>query len=141
VLTILSQAGLVASTPGPGGGYWLARPPAEVTLFDVVTLFERLESNVSCPFGPDWCGNGPKCPLHFQILAAREQIAAFLKQTTFGGFVGWDQQAGGPTGAPPCPGALPAPKPGGSIPLGVLPTAPPPAAPANGKRAKKPAAP
>lgn len=86
VLTILSQAGLVTGAPGPGGGYQLARPPAEITLFDVVALFERVEDNVSCPFGPDYCGTEPRCPLHFDMLRVREQIATFLKATTFARF-------------------------------------------------------
>lgn len=87
VLTILSQAGIVNGSPGPGGGYWLARPPGEVTLHDVVSLFERLEQNVSCPFGPDYCGTGPQCPLHFDLLKIRDQMIAFLKTSTFARFV------------------------------------------------------
>ncbi|CAN5141338.1 hypothetical protein BH11PLA2_BH11PLA2_33000 [soil metagenome] len=89
VLTVLSQAGVVNGSPGPGGGYWLARPPETVTILDVVSLFERVEQNVSCPFGPEYCGNGPHCPMHFDILKIREQMVAFLKTTTFARFVGW----------------------------------------------------
>ncbi len=89
VLTILSQAKIVNGSPGPGGGYWLARPPAEVTLYDVVSLFERLEENVSCPFGPDYCGTGPHCPMHFDLLKIREQMVQFLKTSTFARFVSW----------------------------------------------------
>ena len=89
VLTILSQAGIVNGSPGPGGGYWLARPPGDVTLHDVVSLFERLEENVSCPFGPEYCGTGPHCPMHFDLLKIREQMIAFLKTSTFARFVGW----------------------------------------------------
>jgi Rrf2 family protein len=92
VLTILSQAGIVTGSPGPGGGYSLARPPAEITLFDVVALFERLGESISCPFGPDYCGTGPHCPLHFDILKVREQINTFLKTTTFARFVGLGQK-------------------------------------------------
>ena len=88
VLTALSQAGIVNGSPGPGGGYWLARPPAGVTLHDVVSLFERLEENVSCPFGPEYCGTGPQCPLHLDLLKVREQMIAFLRTSTFARFVG-----------------------------------------------------
>lgn len=86
VLTILSQAGIVNGSPGPGGGYWLARPPQSITLYDVVQLFERLEDNLSCPFGPNYCGSGPHCPIHFDILRLREQLISFLKTTTFARF-------------------------------------------------------
>lgn len=112
VLTILSQAGIVNGSPGPGGGYWLARPPERVTLYDVVSQFERLDENVSCPFGPEYCGTGPHCPLHADMLAVREQIVTFLKTSTFARFVGW-------TG-PADPTVKPAGRPGKS--LNVLPT-------------------
>jgi Rrf2 family protein len=93
VLTTLSQAGIVNGSPGPGGGYWLGRPPEEITLYDVVILFERLEDNVSCPFGPNYCGNGPHCPLHLDLLKVREQMVTFLKTSTFTRFVGWTPPA------------------------------------------------
>jgi Rrf2 family protein len=100
VLTVLSQAGLVAGSPGPGGGYWLAKPPDQITLYDVASLFDRLDENLSCPFGPAWCGNGPKCPMHYQLEAIRGQVADFLRRSTFAGFVGWDQHKGGPAAGP-----------------------------------------
>ena len=112
VLTILSQAGIVNGSPGPGGGYWLARPPAEVALYDVVCLFERVEQNASCPFGPEYCGTGPHCPLHFDMLKVREQLVSFLKTSTFDRFVGWT------------PPALPdPPAKGGKRSLNILPKA------------------
>jgi Rrf2 family transcriptional regulator, iron-sulfur cluster assembly transcription factor len=91
VLTILSQAGIVNGSPGPGGGYWLARAPQDLSLYDVVKLFERLEQNVSCPFGPDYCGSGPHCPLHLEMLNVREQMLTFLKSNNFAGFIAWDE--------------------------------------------------
>jgi Rrf2 family protein len=36
----LRRAGLVTGKRGPGGGYVLSRPPAEITLFDVVVSVE-----------------------------------------------------------------------------------------------------
>ncbi|MFO0799695.1 MAG: Rrf2 family transcriptional regulator [Gemmataceae bacterium] len=93
VLTTLSQAGIVSGSPGPGGGYWLARPPEGVTLYDVVSLFEQTDQNVSCPFGPDYCGTCPNCPLHTDMLKVREQMETFLKTSTFARFVGWTPPA------------------------------------------------
>lgn len=86
VLTILSQAGVVHGTPGPGGGYTLARAPAQITLLDVVAPFERLEPSVSCPYGEGWCGVGPHCPLHNQLEKFRSDVTKFLQTTTLKGF-------------------------------------------------------
>lgn len=101
LLSTLSQAGIVSGSPGPGGGYTLAKSPDDISLYDVVAVFERLEDNVSCPFGPDYCGKGPHCPMHFDMLRIREQLVAFLKTTTFARFVGW------PSPAPPAKPAAP----------------------------------
>jgi Rrf2 family protein len=40
ILTQLKSAGIVRSQRGPEGGYWLARPPADVTLAQVIRSVE-----------------------------------------------------------------------------------------------------
>ncbi len=47
-LQALSRAGIVESVAGPRGGYWLARPPAEITLLDVVVAIEGNEPAFRC---------------------------------------------------------------------------------------------
>lgn len=44
VLTIGSSLGLVEGTRGPGGGYWLKRPPGETSLLDIAGEFERQDA-------------------------------------------------------------------------------------------------
>jgi len=87
ILTKLSQAGLVTGTPGPTGGYRLSRPASAITLLDVVSVFEDLESRVMCPFGPNWCGHGPHCPLHEKFIGMHDEIIANLRKETFAQFV------------------------------------------------------
>ncbi len=82
VLTILSQAGFVGGSPGPGGGYYLAKAPSEIKLIDIVKLFEKVEDDTRCPFGTHWCGNGDPCPLHDEIIAMSETTMRFLKETS-----------------------------------------------------------
>ncbi len=85
ILTELSRGGLVSGSPGPGGGYRLARPPSEISLKDVVLLFER-ESDEPCPFGPGWCGKKEPCPLHDSLSAMMVEFDEYLIQTTFAEF-------------------------------------------------------
>jgi len=40
ILTQLRSSGIVRSQRGPEGGYWLARPPADVTLADIIRAVE-----------------------------------------------------------------------------------------------------
>ncbi|MCC6492092.1 MAG: Rrf2 family transcriptional regulator [Pirellulales bacterium] len=48
ILHELRRAGLVASTRGAGGGYRLSRPPGEITLSDVVDVFEPADEPAAC---------------------------------------------------------------------------------------------
>lgn len=88
VLTHLSQAGLITGTRGPGGGYRLARPPGEITILDVVAIFEGHRDILACPFGPGWCGAGDPCPLHDTLVALSDTAAQRLESKTFAAFVG-----------------------------------------------------
>jgi Rrf2 family protein len=95
VLTGLSQHGLVRGTRGPGGGYRLSRDPAEITVLEVVEIFEGHRDTSSCPFGPGWCGTGEPCPLHDTLVAMNESAANTLQEVSFASF------AAHPKGAAP----------------------------------------
>ena len=86
VLTMLSQTRLINGSPGPGGGYLLAKPPGEITLYEVAAPFDRLEDTLVCPFGPNWCGHQPHCPLHDKLVALRDEVTTFLQANTFAAF-------------------------------------------------------
>ncbi|GIG60020.1 transcriptional regulator [Longispora fulva] len=47
-LQALSRAGILTSTPGPRGGFHLARPAEEITLLDVVTAIEGPDELFRC---------------------------------------------------------------------------------------------
>jgi len=87
VLSILSTAGLVNGTRGPGGGYWLALPPREISLGDICARFEKESERVMCPFGPKWCGVGDPCPMHDDIVEMSEQWEDYMCDTTLAVFV------------------------------------------------------
>jgi Rrf2 family iron-sulfur cluster assembly transcriptional regulator len=82
VMTTLTRSGLVSGSRGPGGGYQLAKQPADISLWDVVQLIER-EAETACPFGPGWCGVKEPCPLHDTLYAMRQIEENYLKSTTF----------------------------------------------------------
>lgn len=88
ILTTLSQAGLISGSPGPGGGYTLAKPPKTIFLNDVFSLFERENTELACPFGGGVCGSGDPCPLHNKLVHVKESMDDLLKNTTFAVFQG-----------------------------------------------------
>ena len=83
VLSQLSQAGLVIGSRGPGGGFALARDPKTIKLYDVFKLFERIDSDDTCPFGEGRCGVGQSCPLHDNLVAVKKAMDHLLHDTTF----------------------------------------------------------
>lgn len=48
ILHELRRAGLTSSTRGASGGYRLSRPPGEITLAEVVEVFEPAEEPAAC---------------------------------------------------------------------------------------------
>ncbi len=81
LLTQLAAAGLVKGTPGPGGGYMIGKKPEEISLLQIVQLFEQTTTPSICPFGHNWCGNREPCPLHDTIVRMIEKNQRFLEDT------------------------------------------------------------
>lgn len=62
--TLLSQlrdAELVNSHRGAGGGFSLSRPPAEITVADLVTALEDCEVLVDCVRDKTYCARDSQC--------------------------------------------------------------------------------
>lgn len=77
VLKDLVESGLIASRPGPGGGYSLSRSPDEITILDVVNAVGPLERIRHCPLGLP--SHTELCPLHQELdraYAATEEAFA-----------------------------------------------------------------
>ena len=61
LLTSLKSAGLVRSIRGPGGGFVLARPSAEIRLSEVLQALEGPLSLVHCVADPQACDKANRC--------------------------------------------------------------------------------
>ncbi len=86
LLVTLSQAGLVDGAPGPRGGYWLAKPPVEISLLDIVSTFEKVDDRISCPFGTGACNSTSPCPLHHKLIDLDHQLMEFLADNKLDAF-------------------------------------------------------
>lgn len=95
LMSEMAGAGLLVGTPGPKGGYSLAKPPEQIFLGDVVRLFEAPKGEAPCPFGPGWCGKGAACPLHDSFAQLQAMTEKFLNQTSLAGFAALGPDAGG----------------------------------------------
>lgn len=66
VLQGLSRAGLLNSQRGLGGGFTLARPPTQLTMWEVVQAVDPLKRIHECPLGFE-AHSGDLCLLHHQL--------------------------------------------------------------------------
>lgn len=79
--------GLVVSQKGLGGGFRLARNPAEITLFDVVEPIENVNVWSGCALGMKKCSDVNPCAVHDQWKTVKEKYLNFLKKTTIASLV------------------------------------------------------
>lgn len=84
LLQTMARAGIVASVKGPGGGFALARPMDDITLYDVVNCIDGNVDFDSCAVGLRECSDTAPCPLHDQWKVLRESIRAYLMRNTLG---------------------------------------------------------
>lgn len=82
ILGDLSRAGIAQSFFGTNGGYSLARPPAEVSLLEIVEAAEGSLAPATCVLGDDSCGWESVCPLHETWRAATAALRSVLAATT-----------------------------------------------------------
>lgn len=82
ILHVLGRHGLLRSSRGVGGGFWLARPPKEIPLIEVIEAFEDREFFARCLLGSDSCPEGRPCAAHALWVPIVEQTRRFFETTT-----------------------------------------------------------
>ena len=109
----LARAGLVTSRRGRGGGYALARPCQEITLWDIVDALQE-ESLAEAPLLPacPTCVLAGHCPMHGAVQAAIRQVEKQLRTVSLEGMASLVDKASS-TGAELGSGISLRPRPGG----------------------------
>lgn len=81
VLQSLAHGGIVHSQRGLHGGMTLVKPPAEVTILEVVNAVEPIRRITTCPLGLP--GHGARlCPLHKRVDDALALVESAFASTT-----------------------------------------------------------
>ena len=81
VLQILSRQGIVSSSKGPNGGFYIPANTKGTPLIDIVKAIDGNKLCVSCGLGIKNCNSRTPCPIHFEYAAIRERITEMLKTT------------------------------------------------------------
>ncbi len=93
VLGRLTAAGLLTSQKGHGGGFALAREPAEIRFVDILRAVDFEPTADHCLFGWPECDADNPCPLHPEWAALKETIEQWARSRTLA-----DVVADGPDG-------------------------------------------
>ncbi|MCP4715904.1 MAG: RrF2 family transcriptional regulator [Deltaproteobacteria bacterium] len=82
ILSSLRKAGLIINTRGKGGGYFMNRAPAQITVKDIVNAVEGEICPVECVNNLSACTKIPLCPTHDTWVAVKIAIESVLSETT-----------------------------------------------------------
>jgi Rrf2 family transcriptional regulator, cysteine metabolism repressor len=84
LLIDLKRGGLVLSQKGPSGGYMLARPPARITMADVVEIIEGDYTPVECleEGSNSFCPRDSGCPMRDVWREVRDSVVGILRNAT-----------------------------------------------------------
>jgi len=86
ILLALKNAGLLQSKMGFGGGYYLARPPAEINLGQIVRVLDGPLAPIRCvsqmAYEPCDCPDEQTCGLRMVMGDVRNAIAEILDNTS-----------------------------------------------------------
>lgn len=95
----LVRAGFATGTRGIGGGYRLARPASEITVLDVLHVFERARPTGACLLhdGPgDRCPQSSACRLHWLFSEVDELVRCTYESVTLKTLVRRAKRSGPP---------------------------------------------
>ena len=93
ILLELKRAGILGSRPGVQGGYWLIKPPEDVSLGQVIRILDGPLAPIACVSQTAYqtCRDCPysedrKCPIQSVMFEVRNAIANVLDRYTLRAF-------------------------------------------------------
>lgn len=87
----LRRRGLVDSVRGPGGGYCLARPLAEITVADIICAVDEPLDTTQCG-GKENCRDEERCMTHDLWSTLNRKIHDYLSSVTLAELVSKQEQ-------------------------------------------------
>ncbi len=85
LLLILKRAGYLESKRGANGGYYLAKPPHQITLGEIIRLMEGAPAPIYCvdPSSREKCPVQKGCGFQSVWVEVRDAIAHIVDNVTF----------------------------------------------------------
>jgi Rrf2 family protein len=82
LITPLITTGIIRSIRGARGGVWLARPPHQIKLSEIVLLLEGSLAPVECVDDPNYCPRSASCVTREVWSEMKEAMNSILEATT-----------------------------------------------------------
>lgn len=92
IMNALVRAGLVKAKRGVGGGITLVRPPAEVSLLQIMEAVEGIALARECLLGLSECRDERACPVHEFWKQAHQKIERKLGETTLADVIEFERR-------------------------------------------------
>jgi Rrf2 family protein len=84
ILQELVQNGIISSTKGPRGGFYLSKSNLDAKLMDLVKVFDDEGYFESCALGLSACSYEHPCPVHHEFKSGKETLRRLFDQKTIG---------------------------------------------------------
>lgn|SRR5690606_23991565 len=85
ILQILTKKGLLSSSKGPNGGFFIKKQ-STVTLADIVKAIDGDKLFVRCGLGLGYCSERHPCPIHHDFKLIRDHISQMLHTSELNNF-------------------------------------------------------
>ena len=96
LITPLIAAGMVRSVRGPRGGVWLAKPPRQIKLSEVIQVLEGSIALVDCVDAPEICPRSDSCAARDVWSEVKKVMDEILESTTLQDLVERQKRKGQP---------------------------------------------
>lgn len=82
ILQELVPKGIISSSKGPNGGFYMTNKNLNQPLIKVVEVIDGLDYFQSCALGLDKCSEEHPCPFHRDFKGIKERMKTMLSQRT-----------------------------------------------------------
>jgi len=74
ILQLLAKEGIIVSTKGPNGGFYIPANSKKIYLIDIVQVVDGVHFFFECGLGLRKCSENKPCPIHHTYKASREKL-------------------------------------------------------------------
>ncbi len=90
IMTDLVKAEFIISIRGRDGGYKLSKPASDVTVIEILDIFNEFVNYEQCVLGIGKCDGEHKCAMHDRWIEPKNLIQKMFEETTLENLEGRD---------------------------------------------------